>query len=174
MNSKKNIFSITAALVVCFTLFSAKPINSEKYRCLPCGLECDGKIYDAPGTCPVCHMDLVKAASITFNSIEPADVCDYLASHPNAVLLDVRTEEEFSGKADPDFGTLKNAVNIPLQSLPARLPEIEKYKNRDIVVYCSHSHRSPQAAYLLTQNGFMHVTNMTGGMSVFADGPCKK
>jgi len=90
------------------------------------------------------------------------------------MLLDVRTKEEFEGQANPDFGTLKNAINIPIQILENKLGDIKKYKNREIIVYCSHSHRSPQASYLLTQNGFTHVINMSGGMSTLEKSDCKK
>jgi rhodanese-related sulfurtransferase len=45
--------------------------------------------------------------------------------------------------------------------------ELAKYKNKEIIVYCSHSHRSPGASYMLSQNGFKKVTNMQGGMSVW-------
>jgi rhodanese-related sulfurtransferase len=86
---------------------------------------------------------------------------------PSIVLLDVRTPEEFNGKADVKYGRLKNAINIPIQQLQSRLAELKQYKNREIIVYCSHSHRSPRASYLLTQNGFKHVTNMQGGMNVW-------
>jgi len=36
-------------------------------------------------------------------------------------------------------------------------------------VYCSHSHRSPRASYMLSQNGFKNVTNMLGGMSAWKE-----
>jgi rhodanese-related sulfurtransferase len=119
-------------------------------------------------------MELVKSSSVTFRSIDPGAICEYLKAHPKTVLLDVRTREEFEGKASPDFGTLKNAINIPIQVLPGKLSEINAYKNREIIVYCSHSHRSPQASYILTQNGFTNVINMSGGMSVLTDSSCKK
>ena len=88
-------------------------------------------------------------------------------------MLDVRTKEEFEGKAEPDFGSLKNAVNIPIQEFDTKLSSINSLKNKEIIVYCSHSHRSPQASYILTQNGFTNVTNMAGGMSVVKDNSCK-
>ena len=47
--------------------------------------------------------------------------------------------------------------------------ELEKYKDKEIVVYCSHSRRSPRASYILTRNGFKNVTNMLGGMSVWKE-----
>jgi rhodanese-related sulfurtransferase len=146
----------------------------ELYQCLPCGNDCDRANYDKPGECEHCHMALVKGSSITFKSIEPSTICDYIKNHPAAILLDVRTKEEFEGKADPNFGTLKNAINIPVQELESRLSGISNLKNKEILVYCSHSHRSPRASYMLTQNGFTNVTNMAGGMSVVTDVECKK
>ncbi|MBV9987481.1 MAG: rhodanese-like domain-containing protein [Chitinophagaceae bacterium] len=148
--------------------------SKDKYQCLPCGGDCDKAVYDKPGTCRDCGMELVKSSTIVFKNLEPGAVCDYIASHPNTILLDVRTKDEYEGKADPDYGRLKNAINIPVQELEKRVGELEKYKNREILVYCSHSHRSPRASYLLTQHGFGHVVNMQGGMSVMHKGPCTK
>lgn len=147
---------------------------ADEYVCLPCGQDCDNKIYNDPGTCAHCQMPLIKKSSIVFKTIQPSAICRYIASHPDVVLLDVRTKEEFEGRADPDFGRLKNAINIPIQELGARMGELNAYKKRQLIVYCSHSHRSPQASYQLTQNGFMNVTNMAGGMSVMKDNTCKK
>lgn len=148
--------------------------DQDQYQCLPCGQECDKIIYAASGQCTHCNMRLVKQSSITFENISPTEICTYIAKNPEVILLDVRTKEEFEGKHDPDFGTLKNAINIPVQELEHRLSEIRAYKNKEIIVFCSHSHRSPQASYLLTQNGFIHVSNMSGGMSVLRDNSCKK
>lgn len=147
--------------------------SAIQYRCTPCGYDCDTTDYMQPGECPHCHMPLVKKSTVAFKTIQPADVCGHLAQHPDVVLLDVRTKEEFEGKANPDYGTLKSAINIPVQELESRLSEITALKNKEIIVYCSHSHRSPRACYLLTQNGFVNITNMAGGMSVFKNPACK-
>jgi rhodanese-related sulfurtransferase len=147
---------------------------AEQYACLPCGQDCDNEAYDKLGNCTHCHMPLVKKSTINFKTIQPAAICNYIKNHPHVILLDVRTKEEFEGKADPNFGTLKNAINIPIQELAQRLSSISALKNKEIIVYCSHSHRSPQASYLLMQNGFTNVTNMAGGMSVMKDNSCIK
>jgi rhodanese-related sulfurtransferase len=144
------------------------------YRCLPCGRDCDNKIYDKGGACPSCNMELVKKSTVTFKNIPASQICDYIKKHPTAVLLDVRTKEEFEGKANPNFGGLKNAINVPIQELGSKISSISHLKNKEILVFCSHSHRSPQASYMLTQNGFTNVTNMLGGMSVVTDNSCKK
>ena len=119
-------------------------------------------------------MDLVKKSTVNFGTIEPADICKYISEHPDVVLLDVRTKEEFEGKSNPALGTLKNAINLPIQSLAENLSTLEQYKNKEIIVYCARSHRSPRAAYLLTQNGFTKVINMAGGMSAVKDSSCLK
>lgn len=176
-------------LLVCILLFSGLSFNGNStskllrhvnldqgngtmFVCSPCGNECDELETRDSGFCPYCHMPLVPKASLNFRTIAPSAVCAFIQAHPGVILLDVRTKEEFEGMAD-HFGTLKNALNIPVQQLESRLSSIGDLKNKEILVYCSHSHRSPQASYLLTQHGFRHVTNMSGGMSVMTDNACK-
>ena len=148
--------------------------SATSYQCMPCGRDCDNDVYDKPGKCPHCQMELVEKSTVHFKTIEPSMLCQYAADHPNVVLLDVRTKQEFEGKADPNYGTLKNAINIPVQELEKNISMLAPYKEKEIIVYCSHSHRSPQACYILTQNGFSNVTNMNGGMSVMKDKSCMR
>lgn len=143
--------------------------TTTEFVCLPCGSDCDNAVYAKPGTCQHCRMELVQKSTVVFRKIEPEFLCSFIDSvgEKNILLLDVRTPEEFDGRAKDKFGSLKNAINIPVQDLEKRINELEKYKNREVVVYCSHSHRSPRASYMLTQHGFKQVTNMQGGMSVW-------
>ena len=68
-----------------------------------------------------------------------------------AFLVDVRTPGEFS------TGSVRGAVNIPLDKLPSQL---SKFKNRkNIVVFCLSGGRSSQAKSILKQNGFQNVVN---------------
>jgi rhodanese-related sulfurtransferase len=151
-------------------------MKDDPYVCIPCGSECDKETFSKPGECMHCHMALVRKSTINFKNISPASVCEVMTKKPGTVLLDVRSPEEFNGTAQENFGRLKGAINIPVQDLENRLNELSRYKDKDIIVYCSHSHRSPRASYILTQHGFNHVTNMEGGMSVWneyvKDGSC--
>jgi rhodanese-related sulfurtransferase len=139
------------------------------YVCLPCGSACDTIGFKKAGTCSHCHMKLVKKSTITHSDLAPEDLCSFIAQAATGsiLLLDVRTEDEFEGKSMEKFGRLTGAVNIPVQELEQRMSELAAYKNKPVVVYCSHSHRSPRASYMLSQNGFNKVTNMLGGMSVW-------
>jgi rhodanese-related sulfurtransferase/DNA-directed RNA polymerase subunit RPC12/RpoP len=156
-------------ITVCYESYAQK----GQYQCMPCGNDCDKESYEKPGNCPHCNMQLVKKSTINFKSIKPEEVCAYVAQHPDVMLLDVRTKEEYDGKTD-DYGTLKNAINIPIQELESRVGELKDVKGKEIIVYCSFSKRSPRASYFLTQNGFKHVVNMEGGMSTMTDKSCKR
>ena len=148
--------------------------NKKIFVCLPCGSSCDAAEYSEGGQCSHCQMPLVEKSTIKHKSVPPDAVCKFIADNPQLILLDVRTKAEYEGTSDPNFGTLKNAINIPVQELENRLSELSKDKNKTVLVFCSHSHRSPRASYMLTQNGFKKVFNMEGGMSVMTDDDCKR
>lgn len=170
------IFQIVFLVVVCMsgTALAQTSQTKDEYVCSPCGSDCDATVYNKPGTCPHCNMPLVKKSTVVFKNIQPKDLCGYLAKHPGVVVLDVRSKKEYEGRSFPDYGTLKNAINIPIDELDSRLSELSAYKNKEIIVYCSHSKRSSRASYTLTQNGFANVTNMAGGLSELDDDSCKK
>jgi len=147
----------------------AGPIISSntEYMCWPCGNSCDNDVYDKPGNCRHCGMALVEKAKISFANVSPNDVCGIVNGNKAVVLLDARTPEEYRGQDRGKYGHLKNAINIPIGELEKRISELEPYKNREIIVYCSHSQRSPRASLLLTQKGFRNVKNMSGGLSTW-------
>jgi rhodanese-related sulfurtransferase len=151
--------------------------QNKEYVCTPCGHDCDDHVYDKPGTCSSCGMALVEKSTIKFKNLSFQEVCERLEANPKAVLLDVRTPQEFKGITEtPSFGHFKNAININVEELPNRIAELSKYKGQEVLVYCSHSHRSPRATYLLSTNGFSNVSNVAGGVSTISqsDKDCLK
>lgn len=121
--------------------------------------------------CSSCNMKLVEKSTVMFKNIGVEEFCKRIAANPEAIILDVRTPEEFAGTETkvPSFGHFKNAININVSELEDRLKELEKFKNKEVLVYCSHSHRSPRASYLLNTKGFTNVKNLSGGVSTFAN-----
>ncbi len=83
-----------------------------------------------------------------------------LGSPASPLLLDVREPEEFTG----ELGHIPGSRLIPLKELPARVGEIEAYKDKDVIVICRAGVRSTTAAAILTGLGFEHVSNLKGGM----------
>lgn len=68
-----------------------------------------------------------------------------------AFLVDVREPSEFAG------GSAKNAVNIPLGSIPDK---IEMFKDKkSIIVFCRSGNRSAHAKQILEQGGIKNVIN---------------
>lgn len=76
----------------------------------------------------------------------------------DGVVVDVREPSEFAS------GHLPNAINIPVGNIHMRLNELEKHKNRPIVVYCRSGQRSARAAVVLRKHGFEQVHNLAGGV----------
>lgn len=74
---------------------------------------------------------------------------------PGAVLLDVRTPQEYAQ------GHIPGSKNIPLQTLHDAEGAIQD-KGTPLYVYCQSGARSSQAASLLRQMGYTNVTNIGG------------
>jgi rhodanese-related sulfurtransferase len=86
-----------------------------------------------------------------------------LINKQNAVVIDVRTEEEFRN------GHIVNAKNITVANIEAgKLSGIEKYKQRPIIVVCATGTRSAGAGNKLVKAGFEQVTSLANGMSGWA------
>ena len=151
--------------------------QSKEYVCMPCGNACDNTVYTKPGTCTACHMKLVEKAILKFENLSVDEFCQRITDHSNIILLDVRTKAEFDGSAwRSTYGHFKNALNINVEELEERIWELTKYKDREVMVYCSHNIRSPRAAMMLNEHGFQKVANMEGGVSTIhvKDNDCMK
>jgi rhodanese-related sulfurtransferase len=81
-------------------------------------------------------------------------------SRPSPLLLDVREPSEHQ------TCHLENAVLIPMNTIPARLAELDE--EAEIVCICHHGMRSMQVAAFLERNGFTCVTNLTGGVHAWS------
>lgn len=73
-----------------------------------------------------------------------------------ALLIDVRTEEEFMA------GHIDGALNIPWQETDQLMTAIGTDKQRPVVVYCRSGNRSGKAKAALETKGYTHIFNATG------------
>lgn len=73
------------------------------------------------------------------------------------VLIDVR--EPWENEEFNIGGEL-----IPVGSLMEKIPELEKHKDEEIIVYCRSGNRSGMAQMILNSAGFSNVRNLLGGM----------
>lgn len=81
-----------------------------------------------------------------------------LLNRENGVVVDVCEPKEFSA------GHIPNAVNLPLSSLKNRLPDLQKYKDKPIIVSCRSGNRSLKGAVILRKHGFATVYTLAGGL----------
>jgi len=93
-----------------------------------------------------------------------------LINREDAYILDVREADEFAG------GHLPEARNIPLGKLAERIGELEKFKDRALLVCCAAGVRSGKACAQLRRNGFTRMHSLAGGVDawVAAGYPVKK
>lgn len=78
---------------------------------------------------------------------------------PQAILLDVRTPEEYRG------GHIPGSKNLPLQQIE-KIESIAEKKETPLFVYCQSGARSRQAVSLLQRMGYENVNNI-GGMAAY-------
>ncbi|NLZ36053.1 MAG: rhodanese-like domain-containing protein [Clostridiales bacterium] len=97
-----------------------------------------------------------------FNLFKRTDIksgVEKYKSSDNAVLLDVRTRDEFTQGHIPD------AINIPLQKISEALSYIQD-KNTPVFAYCLSGIRSRRAVNELHSLGYKNVVNI-GGISAY-------
>ena len=77
-----------------------------------------------------------------------------------AVLLDVRSADEFKSGSAPD------SINIPLGELKGRIQEIDRSK--PVIVCCASGTRSAMAAAILKAHGVAKVHNIGSWMNILS------
>lgn len=92
-------------------------------------------------------------------NLNQQDWISQLEADPNAVILDVRTEDEWND------GYIPGAVNIDIYKGQGFIYEVDQLdKSKDYYVYCKAGGRSEQACAVMNQLGFDHTYNLLGGM----------
>lgn len=84
-----------------------------------------------------------------------------LINRREPLILDVRAQGEFAA------GHIAGARLIPVGELKARLAEIEKFKDKPVLVTCATGNRSFNAAKILKEAGFKEVSNLQGGLGAW-------
>lgn len=84
---------------------------------------------------------------------------EQLGETSNAVILDVRTEDEVNEAKIP------NSVNIDIYKGQGFVDEVEALdKSKTYFVYCRSGARSGQACGVMNQLGFENAYNLLGGI----------
>ncbi len=81
-----------------------------------------------------------------------------LLNREGGVIVDVCEPKEFQ------TGHIPNAINLPLPSLKDRLRDLEKHKDKPLIVTCRTGNRSLKGAVILRKHGFPAVYTLSGGL----------
>lgn len=83
-----------------------------------------------------------------------------LINRENAIVVDVRSENEFNK------GHIIDSVLLPLSKLKNNeLGTLEKEKDTPIIVVCNTGMTSTQACQMLQKAGFSNLSNLQGGIT---------
>ena len=93
---------------------------------------------------------------MTYEQITQVDAKNIMDTESDFVILDVRTEEEFTE------GHIENAILIPDYEIATKAEEILKDKNQLILVYCRSGNRSKKASEALVDLGYTNVKEFGG------------
>ena len=106
----------------------------------------------------ICMLFLMTGCGekLTYKSLTHEEAIKMIADNPNAIILDVRTPDEYEKKHIP------NAILLPLEDLRngnfASIPD----KNQTILIYCWTGRRAQDSAQLLVDKGYKNVYEFGG------------
>ena len=82
-----------------------------------------------------------------------------LINRENAVLVDVRPKKDFA------TGHIVDSTNIPLDSFATRMVELEKHKDKPVILACANGQHAGPATKQLKAAGYKHVSRLAHGIS---------
>ncbi len=97
---------------------------------------------------------MVSAALFISGCVPKVDAVDY--TNPNAVIIDVRTADEWNG------GHIKGAVRVDWQNIRQGVASMGLALDQPIFLYCQSGNRAGKAEKVLLDQGYTQVYNLGG------------
>ncbi|MEX0968182.1 MAG: rhodanese-related sulfurtransferase [Bacteroidia bacterium] len=104
--------------------------------------------------------DDIKPYKETGKHLEPKDFREMM-DRDDVVVLDVRSNYEHT------LGRFRKAVTLDMENFrefPDKLQELEQYKDKTVVTYCTGGIKCEKASALLLKKGFRDVYQLKGGI----------
>ena len=94
---------------------------------------------------------------VTFQQISQEEAKTIMSTNQQAVILDVRTQEEY------DSGHIKGAVLLPVDEITVETAQaVIPSQDTQVLVYCRSGNRSVTASKVLAQLGYTEVYEFGG------------
>ena len=84
-----------------------------------------------------------------------------LVNKEEAVVVDVRDSKEFRE------GHITESRNIPFSSLKENLTQLDKYKEKPVILVCKMGQHAGAAGKILSTSGFKDVRRLSGGITTW-------
>ena len=98
---------------------------------------------------------------MSIKSINSSQAENLIKNKEDLLILDVRRPYEFKESR------IVNSINIPVEEIEWEVEELEKFKDKPILVYCKIGVRSSIACNFLENEGFKELYNLRGGILDF-------
>ncbi len=109
------------------------------------------------GLCSISLLSFTACAkTISYTNISPKDALDVIKGDNKAVLIDVRTPEEFLVVRIP------GSVLIPDYEIKDKIAEVVPDKDTTLIIYCRSGNRSRSATKELINMGYTKVFDLGG------------
>lgn len=105
-------------------------------------------------------LEHIKPWERTGIHLEPSEF-KKIKNDDDVVLVDFRSEYEYS------VGKFKGAITLGIENFrefPEKIKELEKYKDKKIITYCTGGIKCEKASAYLLENGFENVYQLHGGI----------
>ena len=96
--------------------------------------------------------------NIEENSIDYENAKTILKNDRNAILIDVRSPQEYKENH------LNGSINLPLYDLEKNCDKIKYNKQDTLIIYCQSGNRSKRALKILLDQGYTHLYEIKGGL----------
>jgi uncharacterized membrane protein YdjX (TVP38/TMEM64 family)/rhodanese-related sulfurtransferase/sulfur relay (sulfurtransferase) complex TusBCD TusD component (DsrE family) len=100
------------------------------------------------------------APTASSGELSSAELRSRLERHDDITVLDVRPARDYTG----ELSHVPGSLNIPLDELPRRLPELEALRDRPLAVICRTNRMSGKAVAQLRDAGFAQALLVNDGM----------
>ncbi|WP_141836064.1 rhodanese-like domain-containing protein [Herbaspirillum sp. SJZ107] len=117
---------------------------------------------------PTVAVAVISGAALLWTSLTPRgrlastmQVTQMINRGKTTAVIDVRTADEFAA------GHLRDAKNIPLADLGARVGELDKAKIKTVIVVDQNGSRAAKAERLLKTAGFADIYSLEGGIAAW-------
>ncbi len=82
-----------------------------------------------------------------------------MINREDALMVDIREQGEYSR------GHVAGSRHIPLAQFDKRLGELDRFKDKPIIIHCASGNRAHTACSTLKKAGFEKVFSLSGGIS---------